>query len=62
MVNGLQQVSAGPEEILHDTVDRREALKLAGRLEAPHLALPLAGRLMRDFGPVIRILICDVTH
>ena len=55
-----QQMSAHPEEILHHAVDRREALQLDGRLEAPHLAFPLACRLVRDFGAVVRILIRDV--
>jgi hypothetical protein len=32
------------EEILHDAVNRREALQLGGRLEAPHLPLTLSGR------------------
>ena len=50
-----QQVSANPEEILHRAVDRREALQLTGRLEAPHLALALTGGLMRNLGPVVRI-------
>ena len=58
----LQQVSANPEEILHRAVDRREALQLNGRLEAPQLALALAGGLMRCLGPVGRIPIRTVDH
>ena len=41
-----QQMAADPKQILHRTVDRSEALQMAGRLEAPHLALTLAGYLM----------------
>ena len=34
-----QQMSAHPEEILHRAVDRREALQMDRRFEAPHLTL-----------------------
>ncbi len=37
-----QQMSAHPEEILHHALDRREALQMDRRLEAPHLALTLS--------------------
>ena len=60
MMGRPQQMSAHPEEILHHAVDRREALQMAGQLEAPHLAFPLACGLVRDFGAVVRILIRDV--
>ena len=39
-------MSTHPEEILNEAVHGREALHLGGRLEAPHLALALARRLM----------------
>ena len=50
------------EKILHDTVNRREPLELSGRLETPHLALTLAGRLMGDRRAVVRVLIGAVKH
>ena len=39
MVSRPQEVSTDSEEILHDTVNRREPLELSGRGETPHLAL-----------------------
>jgi hypothetical protein len=39
-------MSAHPKEILNEAVHGREALRLGGRLEAPHLALALARRLV----------------
>ena len=35
MVSRPQEVSTDSEEILHDTVNRREPLELTGRLETP---------------------------
>ena len=43
MVSRSQEVSTDSEQILHDTVNRREPLELSGRLETPHLALTLSG-------------------
>ena len=57
-----QEVSTDAEQILHDTVNRREPLELSGRLETPHLALTLSGRLMGDLRAVIRVLIGAVKH
>ena len=62
MVSRPQEVSTDAEEILHDPVNRREPLELIGRLEPPHLALPLTRRLVGDLGPIVRILISDVDH
>ena len=62
MVNRSQEVSTNAEQILHDTVNRREALELSGRLETPHLALTLAGRLVGDLRAVVRVLIGAVKH
>ena len=55
-------MSTHSEEILHHAVDRREALQMDRRLEAPHLALTLTRRLVRDFRPVVRVLIRAVDH
>ena len=57
-----QEVSTDAEEILHDPVNRREPLELSGRLETPHLALPLTRRLVGDLGSIVRVLIGDVDH
>ena len=62
MVSRSQEVSTDSEEILHDTVNRREPLELSGRLETPHLALPLTRRLVGDLGSIVRVLISDVDH
>ena len=62
MVSRPQEVSTDSEEILHDTVNRREPLELSGRREAPHLALPLTRRLVGDLGSMVRVLISDVDH
>ena len=62
MVSRPQEVSTNAEQILHDTVNRRDPLELSGRLETPHLALTLAGRLMGGFRAVVRVLIGAVKH
>ncbi len=51
---------ADAEEILDDAVDRREALDGRDRCEAAHLALAVAGRLMRHFDAIVRIRGCAV--
>ena len=62
MVSRPQEVSTDAEEILHDTVNRREPLELNGRRETPPLALTLSGRLMGDLRAVVRVLIGAVKH
>ena len=62
MVSRPQEVSTDAEEILHDTVNRREPLELSGRCEPPHLALPLTRRLVGDLGSIVRVQIGDVDH
>ena len=62
MVSRSQEVSPDSEQILYDTVNRREPLELSGRRETPHLALTLSGRLMEDLRAVIRVLIGAVKH
>ena len=56
MMSRPQQVSAHPKEILNDTVDVQEPLRVVGRREAAHLTLPLSRGLMRDFGTIVRVL------
>ena len=51
---------ADAEEILEDAVDRREALKVRDRCEPAHLALAVAGRLMRHVDAIVRRRGCAV--
>jgi hypothetical protein len=44
------------KEIPHEAVYRQESLRVSGRFEPPHLALALAGWLMRDFGSIVLVL------
>jgi hypothetical protein len=55
-------MSAHSEEILYEAVHGRETLHLSGRLEAPHLALALARRLMGNLGSIVRVLVRGVDH
>ncbi len=55
MVGRADEVSPDSEQVRDDAMDREESLRLAGRLEPAHLSLSLSSRLMRDFGPVVRI-------
>ena len=55
-------MSPDSKEILHKSVYRREPLHVGGRLEAPHLALPLTRRLVGDLSSIVRVLISDVDH
>jgi hypothetical protein len=52
-----QQVSTDPKQILHGTVHRQEALRVADRREPPHLALALSRRLMRDLRSIVFVLL-----
>ena len=51
---------ADAEEIPDDAVDGREALEVRDQFEAAHLALAVAGRLMRYFDSIVRIRGCAV--
>ena len=62
MVSRAQQMSTDPKQVLDDAVNGREALQLDGRLEAAHLALPLAGQLVRDLSAVVRVLVGNVNY
>ncbi len=55
MVGGPEQMAADPKEILHDAVDRREALELPRGLEAAHLPFALSRRFVRDLGSVVGV-------
>ena len=60
MMSGPQQMAPKPEEILDHAMDRGEPLEMSDRLEAAHLTLPLPGRLVGNFRPVVRVLVCAV--
>src|SRR5712691_3405625 len=62
VVRRPQQMSAHSEEILYEAVHGREPLHLSGRLEAPHLALALARRLMGNLCSIVRVLVRGVDH
>ena len=62
VVGSPQQVTSNTEEILNESVHRQEALRVSGRLEAPHLALTLSGRLMRDLRSIVLVLLGAVDN
>ena len=47
---------AHPKEIVDGAMNGEEALDVSERFKPPHVAFPLAGGLMGDFGPVVGIL------
>ena len=55
-------MSVHSEEMLRHVVHGHEPLHVGGRLEAPHLALALSGRLVGDFGAIVRVLVGAVNH
>src|SRR4051812_15554710 len=55
MMRGFQQVPSWSEEILDDTVEREETLRLTSRFKSAHLPFSFARRLMRDFGAIVGI-------
>ena len=61
-MDGPQEVAADTKEILHGSVHREKPLCVRGGLEPPHLALPLPGRLVGDFRPIVRVLVRAVNH
>ncbi len=62
MMDGPQEVAADTKEILDRTVHREKPLRVGSRFEPAHLTLPLPGRLVRDFGPIVRVLVRAVDH
>ena len=62
MMDGPQEVAADTKEILDGAVHREKPLRVRGGLETPHLAFPLPGWLVRDFGPVVRVPVRPVDH
>ena len=62
MMDGPQEVAADTKEILDGAVHREKPLRVGRRCEPAHLTLPLPGRLVRDFGPVVRVPVRAVDH
>ena len=55
VVDCPQQVTPDTKEILGDSVHRQELLRLSRGFEPSHSSLPLSGRLVRDFCPIVRV-------
>jgi len=53
---------ADSKEVLHQAVHGQEPLRVGGRLETSHLVLALAGRLVGDFGAIVRVLVRAAHH
>ena len=62
MVDSSEQVTAHAEEIEDEALAREESLRVRGGLEPAHLSLALSDRLMRDFRPIVRVLVGAVHH
>ena len=50
-----QQVASDAEEILDESMNGQESLRLTWRFELSHLPLTLPRRLMRDFGAIVLV-------
>ena len=61
VVGCSQQMASDTEEILGDPMYRQEPLRLSHGFEPPHASLPLPGRLVEDFRPIVRVLACVVS-
>ena len=57
VVRRSEQVTPNPKEILDESMHRQESLRVHGGLEPSHLSLALSGRLVRDLGSVVLILV-----
>jgi hypothetical protein len=62
MIDSSQQVASQSKEILDDAMKGEKPLGLTDRFESAHLMLPLAGRLMRDFGAIVAVEFRAVRH
>ncbi len=62
IVYGANRMATESEEIPDRNAYRQDAPRLAGRLEAPNLTLPLPGRFMRNLGRIVRVLLPHVGH
>ena len=57
-----EQMAADTKEVLDRSVNREEPLRVGSRFELAHLTLPLPGRLVGDFRPIVRVLVRAVDH
>ena len=62
MVHRFQPVPRESEKIQNEALNGKKSLRLSRRLEPSHLPLPLPGRLVRDFGSIVRVRIGVVVH
>jgi len=56
VIGRAHEMPPNSEQVLDEPVYREESLRLTGRFEPAHLSLSLSRRLMRDLGPVVRVL------
>ena len=61
-MDGPQEVAADTKEILDGAVHREKPLRVGSRFEPAHLTLPLPGRLVGNFRPVVRVPVRAVNH
>lgn len=52
---GAKPMAANAEQVANKVMDCEKSLGPCHRFEAPHVALALARRLVRDLGPVVGI-------
>jgi len=57
-----EQMAADTKEVLDRSVDREKPLRVGSRFALAHLTLPLPGRLVGDFRPIVRVLVRAVDH
>ena len=62
MMDGSEEMAADTKQILDGSMHRKEPLRVNSRLEPAHLTLSLPSRLMGDFDPIVRVLVCAVDH
>ena len=61
-MDGPQEVAADTKENVDRSVHREKPLRVGSRCESAHLTLPLPGRLVGDFRPIVRVLVRAVDH
>jgi hypothetical protein len=57
VVNRAYEVTPHPKEISNESMHRQESLCVRDGFEPPHLPFALAGRLMRDLGSIVFVLL-----
>jgi len=62
VMSSLEQVTSHAKEIPNQSVHRQESLRVSGGFEPSHLSFALAGRLMRDFGSIVLVLLRAVNN